>query len=176
RLPVFSRQLTRYIRIQKRCFGPKRCASRSISLMKEAGCFLIRAYGYGLQEPEGTRPLFSMSDKLAGTTKPSTNFWTHGSPPCLAAMAAMRRLRYRLTKAVLVLRRHRSESALEQRTRAGSLHDRPRQRASRFYIRIPEPDLMFAAGGLDKHPLRGLIDHGPYGLRYGTPATLRFAL
>src|ERR1019366_6107179 len=137
---------------------------------------LIRAYGYGLQEPEGTRPLFSMSDKLAGTTKPSTNFWTHGSPPCLAAMAAMRRLRYRLTKAVLLLRRHRSESALEQRTRAGSLHDRPRQRASRFYISIPEPDLMFAAGGLDKHPLRGLIDHGPYGLRYGTPATLRFAL
>jgi hypothetical protein len=44
------------------------------------------------------------------------------------------------------------------------------------FTSIPEPDLMFAAGGLDKHPLRGLIDHGPYGLRYGTPATLRFAL
>jgi hypothetical protein len=44
------------------------------------------------------------------------------------------------------------------------------------YSTIPEPDLMFAQGGLDKHPLRGLIDHGPYGLKYGTPANVRFAL
>ena len=44
------------------------------------------------------------------------------------------------------------------------------------FSRIPEPDLMFAAGGLDKHPLRGLIEHGPFGLKYGTPATVRFAL
>ncbi|MCW2274052.1 nuclease PIN [Rhodoblastus acidophilus] len=44
------------------------------------------------------------------------------------------------------------------------------------YATIPEPDLMFAQGGLDKHPLRGLIRHGPYGLKYGTPASVRFAL
>src|SRR5882757_4929043 len=44
------------------------------------------------------------------------------------------------------------------------------------FTSIPEPDLMFAAGGLDKHPLRGLIEHGPFGLKYGTPATVRFAL
>ncbi|MBZ9857985.1 hypothetical protein LB566_29815 [Mesorhizobium sp. CA13] len=44
------------------------------------------------------------------------------------------------------------------------------------YTTIPEPDLMFAQGGLDKHPLRGLIDHGPYGLKYGTPTSVRFAL
>jgi hypothetical protein len=44
------------------------------------------------------------------------------------------------------------------------------------YATIPEPDLIFAQGGLDKHPLRGLIDYGPYGLKYGTPASVRFAL
>jgi len=44
------------------------------------------------------------------------------------------------------------------------------------FSKIPEPDLMFAAGGLDKHPLRGLLEHGPFGLKYGTPATVRFAL
>lgn len=41
---------------------------------------------------------------------------------------------------------------------------------------IPEPDLMFAGGHIDKHPLRGLIVHGPYGARFGTPATIRLAL
>jgi hypothetical protein len=41
---------------------------------------------------------------------------------------------------------------------------------------IPEPDLMFAGDRLDKHPLRGLIVYGPYGLKYGTPARLRLAL
>ncbi len=35
---------------------------------------------------------------------------------------------------------------------------------------------MFAAGGLDKHPLRGLIEYGPYSARYGTPVAVRFAL
>jgi hypothetical protein len=44
------------------------------------------------------------------------------------------------------------------------------------FATIPEPDLMFAAGGLDKHPLRGLIEHGPYGARYGTPTAIRLAL
>jgi hypothetical protein len=41
---------------------------------------------------------------------------------------------------------------------------------------IPEPDLMFAGGKRDKHPLRGLIAHGPYGLRFGTLSALRLAL
>ncbi|MEA2874529.1 MAG: hypothetical protein QOH67_4677, partial [Hyphomicrobiales bacterium] len=40
----------------------------------------------------------------------------------------------------------------------------------------PEPDLMFAGGVVDKHPLRGLISNGPYGLKYGAPASLRLAL
>lgn len=44
------------------------------------------------------------------------------------------------------------------------------------FSKIPEPDLMFAGGGLDKHPLRGLIEHGPFGLKYGTPSTVRLAL
>ena len=38
------------------------------------------------------------------------------------------------------------------------------------YTVIPEPDLMFAGGALDKHPLRGLISAGPYGLKYGALA------
>jgi len=44
------------------------------------------------------------------------------------------------------------------------------------FTSISEPDLVFANGGLDKHPLRGLIEHGPYGAGYGTPAVIRFAL
>jgi hypothetical protein len=44
------------------------------------------------------------------------------------------------------------------------------------YTILPEPDLMFAGGALDKHPLRGLISDGPYGLKYGVPSTLRLAL
>jgi hypothetical protein len=44
------------------------------------------------------------------------------------------------------------------------------------FLTIPEPALMFASGKLDKHPLRGLIDHGPFGLKYGTPFSLRLAL
>lgn len=44
------------------------------------------------------------------------------------------------------------------------------------YTVLPEPDLMFACGAVDKHPLRGLISAGPYGLKYGTLASLRFAL
>ena len=35
---------------------------------------------------------------------------------------------------------------------------------------------MFAGSALDKHPLRGLITNGPYGLKYGAPSTLRLAL
>jgi hypothetical protein len=44
------------------------------------------------------------------------------------------------------------------------------------FTSIPEPELMFSQGGLDRHPLRGLIDHGPYGLKYGAPSALRLAL
>src|SRR5262249_12111590 len=39
-----------------------------------------------------------------------------------------------------------------------------------------EPDLMFSGGAIDKHPLRGLISNGPYGLKYGAPSSLRLAL
>jgi hypothetical protein len=44
------------------------------------------------------------------------------------------------------------------------------------YTKLPEPDLVFAAGGLSKHPLTGLIEHGPYGLKFGAPSRVRFAL
>jgi hypothetical protein len=44
------------------------------------------------------------------------------------------------------------------------------------FAKVPEPDLLFANGGLDKHPLRGLIAHGPYGSRYGSHTKLRLAL
>lgn len=44
------------------------------------------------------------------------------------------------------------------------------------YSRIPEPNLVFAGGRQDKHPLRGLINNGPYGLKLGFPKTVRFAL
>jgi len=44
------------------------------------------------------------------------------------------------------------------------------------YATLPEPDLMFAGGRLEKHPLVGLIQHGPYGLRYGSPSQMRFAM
>lgn len=44
------------------------------------------------------------------------------------------------------------------------------------YTKLPEPDLVFAGGGLSKHPLTGLIEHGPYGLKFGAPTRLRFAL
>jgi hypothetical protein len=44
------------------------------------------------------------------------------------------------------------------------------------YSTIPEPDLVFAGNRTGKHPLVGLINHGPYGLKFGAPAVLRFAL
>ncbi|MBB2811628.1 UNVERIFIED_ORG: hypothetical protein GGD44_004786 [Rhizobium esperanzae] len=44
------------------------------------------------------------------------------------------------------------------------------------YTTIPEPDLVFAGDGHHKHPLMGLLQHGPYGLRYGAPKSLRIAL
>jgi hypothetical protein len=44
------------------------------------------------------------------------------------------------------------------------------------YSTLPEPDLMFARNVVDKHPLRGLISNGPYGVKYGAPSVLRLAL
>lgn len=44
------------------------------------------------------------------------------------------------------------------------------------YSFVPEPELRFADDGRGKHPLMGLVQHGPYGLRYGTPNALRLAL
>lgn len=44
------------------------------------------------------------------------------------------------------------------------------------YVTLPEPELVFAGNSLSKHPLAGLIEYGPYGLKYGTPSTLRLAL
>lgn len=44
------------------------------------------------------------------------------------------------------------------------------------YTTLAEPELLFAAGKRHKHPLLGLIRHGPYGQRYGVPSTVRLAL
>ena len=35
------------------------------------------------------------------------------------------------------------------------------------YKEIAEPELLFANGKTNRHPLRGLIDHGPYSLSLG---------
>lgn len=44
------------------------------------------------------------------------------------------------------------------------------------FTKLPEPDLVFAGGRTGKHPLQGLINYGPYGLKFGAPSKLRFAL
>ena len=44
------------------------------------------------------------------------------------------------------------------------------------YIPLPEPELLFHGNRRHKHPLLGLIQNGPYGLRLGTPTKLRLAL
>ena len=44
------------------------------------------------------------------------------------------------------------------------------------YTGLPEPDLLFHGRRTEKHPLRGLIKHGPYGLTLGSPTTVRLAL
>lgn len=44
------------------------------------------------------------------------------------------------------------------------------------YSCLNEPDLLFHDGKTHKHPLLGLIEYGPYGLRYGSPSKIRFAL
>ena len=44
------------------------------------------------------------------------------------------------------------------------------------YTKLEEPMLLFAEGGKHKHPLLGLLQHGPYGRQLGAPSRLRFAL
>ncbi len=44
------------------------------------------------------------------------------------------------------------------------------------YTRLPEPELVFHNRAKSRHPLVGLIENGPYGLRFGSPARLRIAL
>jgi hypothetical protein len=43
------------------------------------------------------------------------------------------------------------------------------------YATIAEPHLVFAGGKLDRHPLRGLIEHGPFSKSLGIPARVRLA-
>lgn len=40
---------------------------------------------------------------------------------------------------------------------------------------LPEPELLFANGKTDKHPLRGLTNHSPYSIDLGFPTVLRLA-
>lgn len=44
------------------------------------------------------------------------------------------------------------------------------------YSAISEPDLVFANNGAHKHPLLGLINHGPYSMRLGSLSKLRLAM
>lgn len=44
------------------------------------------------------------------------------------------------------------------------------------YSIAPEPELIFHGGRTDRHPLRGLINHGPFSLRFGAPSVVRFAV
>ena len=44
------------------------------------------------------------------------------------------------------------------------------------YAPLNEPDLLFGGGKTDRHPLRGLIENGPYSLSFGAPNRVRFAL
>lgn len=41
---------------------------------------------------------------------------------------------------------------------------------------LAEPDLIFNGSKTHKHPLLGLIENGPYGLKFGTPPSVRLAL
>jgi hypothetical protein len=44
------------------------------------------------------------------------------------------------------------------------------------YQTLPEPELLFHGGNTSKHPLIGLMNYGPYGLKFGAPNKLRLAL
>lgn len=41
------------------------------------------------------------------------------------------------------------------------------------YVTLGEPELIFANDQKDKHPLRGLINYGPFSLQYRTPTVVR---
>lgn len=43
------------------------------------------------------------------------------------------------------------------------------------YIKLAEPELLFNDGKMDVHPLRGLIEHGPYSLNLDYPKQIRTA-
>lgn len=44
------------------------------------------------------------------------------------------------------------------------------------YTVASEPELVFHSGKTDRHPLRGLINYGPFSLRFGAPSVVRFAV
>jgi len=44
------------------------------------------------------------------------------------------------------------------------------------HLSLPEPELLFHGKKTHLHPLMGLIEYGPYGLKLGVPAKVRFAL
>lgn len=44
------------------------------------------------------------------------------------------------------------------------------------YMTLPEPELLFHNNHAGKHPLVGLIEHGPYGQRFDAPSAVRLAL
>ena len=44
------------------------------------------------------------------------------------------------------------------------------------YTKLAEPELLFAEGGRHRHPLLGLLNHGPYSKQLDTPTKLRFAV
>ena len=43
------------------------------------------------------------------------------------------------------------------------------------HVCLPEPELLFRGGGVDIHPLRGLVQHGPYSIDLRFPAHVRTA-
>lgn len=53
---------------------------------------------------------------------------------------------------------------------------RPTAQELAGYVPVEEPNLIFAGGQLDRHPLRGLIAYGPFGLHLGIPSKVRVAL
>jgi hypothetical protein len=44
------------------------------------------------------------------------------------------------------------------------------------YVSLPEPDLIFSGGRKHKHPLLGIINHGPYGAKFDAVSSLRLAI
>ena len=44
------------------------------------------------------------------------------------------------------------------------------------YTSLPEPELIFGNARRHRHPLLGLVNHGPYGLKFGTPSRIRLLL